>query len=414
MPGIGFLLGFGIPNPIGVAEGAVSDVLGIGGGGGGGGILGDLFGGLGGTIQGWLASAVKSAFDQLASLINNSAGSISFSPKSWWGSKVAGAGQLWPIVISIALTVMLGCVLLAVIRGALNGDAAAALRSAGLEVPKAIFGMVTVVALTGALSASVDSASAMVLPGVGSGFGDWYAKSGAGLFFGSFVELLVLVGALLTWLELVVRQGLVFLLVALSPMILATRVWPAAAGAWRRFVELGVALIVSKFVIALALAVGADALAGSVDSSGGPSLTAMATGAGLMLLAALSPFVLLRLMPGVEAAAGAAGITRMPIRTATTAVSMVTSVALLSRLGAGSRPPMLAGSSSGGGPASPGATPAPVPVSAPLSRVAALDVTSSPALVRPAERGLPAGPRALPRPGGDPSPGGSSAGGGGK
>lgn len=410
MSGPGGWLGFGIPNPIGVLGGLLGGVLGSGGGGG---ILGDLFGGLGGLVQGWLASAAKSAYDELASLINNSAGSIKFSPQSWWGSKVAGTGELWPTVLSIAMAVLLACVLLAVIRGALSGDAGTALRSVGLEVPKAIFGMVTVVALTGVLSASVDSASALVLPGVGAGFGDWYVRSGAGLFFGSFVQLLALVGALLTWLELVVRQGLVFLLVALSPLILAARVWPAAAGVWRRFVELGVALIVSKFVIALALALGADALAGSVGSGSGPSLTAMATGAGLMLLAALSPFVLLRLMPGVEAAVAAAGITRMPIRTATSAVSMATSVALLSRLGMGAGSRLAASQSANvGGSARPASYGSTYPASASLAKVAALDVTSRPAIDRPADRGLPPGPGALPRPGGDPRTGGGDSSGG--
>ena len=203
--------------------------------------------------------------------------------------------------------VLLGCLVLAVIQGALAGEPMVALRAAVVEVPRSIFGMATVVALTGVLGGMVDSASAAVLPAVGSNFGAWFAKTDPAGFFGAFVELLVLLGALLTWVELVVRQGLVFLLVALSPMVLAVRVWPAAAGVWRRLVELGVALIVSKFVIALALALGSDALAGSVGSGRGASLTAMTTGAGLMLLAALSPFVLLRMLPGVEAAVGRPG-----------------------------------------------------------------------------------------------------------
>ena len=162
--------------------------------------------------------------------------------------------------MTIALAVLLGCLVLAVIQGAFSGDPMMAVRATIVEVPRSIFGMATVVALTGVLVTVVDGASAAVLPNVGANFGDWFAKSGVTGFFGSFVAGLVLLGALLTWVELVVRQGLVFLLVALSPMALAVRVWPAAAGLWRRFVELGVALIVSKFVIALALALGSDAL----------------------------------------------------------------------------------------------------------------------------------------------------------
>jgi hypothetical protein len=388
---------FGIPNPVNLIPGLA---------GGSSGLLRDLFGGLGGIIQGWIASAAKSAFDELESLVNNSAGSISFSPRSWWGTQVTGSGSLWPTILSIALAVLLGCLLLAVIRGALAGDPMAALRAVAVEVPKSIFGMATVVALTGLLSGIVDSASTAVLPSAGTNFGNWFASTaGIGSFFGSFVELLVLLGALLTWVELVIRQGLVFLLVALSPMVLAVRVWPAAAGVWRRFCELGVALIISKFVIALALALGSDALGASASGSSGSGLTAMATGGGLMLLAALSPFVLLRMLPGVEAAAAAQqGISRMPARTAMTAVSAVTSAAILGRLAAGTggggvRPapvPPPSGAGAGGDPTMPLPS-----VSSSLAWAAALEVRARPALNLGGDRGLPPGPKALPSPGGE-------------
>jgi hypothetical protein len=197
---------------------------------------------------------------------------------------------------------------------------------------------------------------------------------------------------------------LIFVLVALSPLALAVRVWPAAAGVWRKMVELGVALIVAKFVIALALALGADALAGSVGASGAtPSVTAMATGAGLMLIAGLSPFVLLRIMPGVEAAVAAQGVSRMPARTAMAGLSAATSVMLLGRLAGGgiaaARP---ANIGTGPGPApSPATTRLPA-ASVSLARAAALDVGSRPALGSGGDRGLPPGPKALPGPdGGD-------------
>jgi hypothetical protein len=164
---------------------------------------------------------------------------------------------------------------------------------------------------------------------------------------------------------------------------------------WRRFVELGVALIAAKFVIALALALGSEALAGSVGTSGGASLTAMTTGAGLMLISALSPFVLLRIIPGVEGAVAAQGISRMPARTAMTAVSTATSAMLLARLASGGiggrpaafKPPEAPASPPSGGGGS-------------LARAAALDVASRPALGRGTDRGLPP-PRSQPPSGGE-------------
>lgn len=390
---------FGIPtstpNPFGLIPGPGGLIPGVGGTGGGGGLLGGILGGLSQMIEGAIAAAARSAFDQLEKLINSSAGSISFGVHSWWAANAAGAGGVWPTVVGVALAVLLACLVLAGIHGCLAGDPMVSLRAVAVEVPKSIFGMATVVALTGLLVAVTDQASRAVLANVGANFGDWFAESGAAGFFGGFVAALMLLGALLTWVELVVRQGLVFLLVALSPLALAVRVWPALSGLWRRFVELGVALIAAKFVIAVALALGSEALAGSAGTSGGASLTAMTTGAGLMLISALSPFVLLRIIPGVEGAVAAQGISRMPARSAMTAVSTATSAMLLARL---------ASAGIGGRPAAfkPAEAPAPPPGGGggSLARAAALDVASRPALRRGPDRGLPP-PRPQPPGGGE-------------
>ncbi len=394
----------GIPNPIDIVTGGLSSLFGSGSN-----PVTWVLGGLAAFIESGIAAAARSAFNQLESLVNNSAGSVSFGSATWWAAKVDAPAGLWPVMVAMASAVMLGCVLLAVIQGVLAGDPMIGLRSVGAEVPKSIFGIATVVTLTGVLVAATDSASKLVLPSVGTEFGDWFSKVAVGGgFFPSFVTVLVLLGALLTWVELVIRDGLVFLLVALSPMALAVRVWPAAAGVWRKTVELGVALIVAKFVIAVALALGADALAGSVDGSGGPSAAAMASGAGLMLMAGLSPFVLLRLMPGVEAAMAAQGISRMPVRAAMSAMSVTTSAALLARLGgAGGQRQQVPTRS-------PSSEPAPVPASRPLARAAALDVSSRPAVGRGGDRGLPPAPKALPRPDepGPDNPSSDSGGGG--
>ena len=109
MPVADGIFGIPIPNP--------SDLI-PGLGGGGGGLLGGLFNGLGALIEKGIASAAQSAFDELEKLINSSAGSISFAPASWWATKVnAGAGSIWPTMLSIAVAVLLGCLILAVIQG---------------------------------------------------------------------------------------------------------------------------------------------------------------------------------------------------------------------------------------------------------------------------------------------------------
>ena len=322
---------FGIPNPVaGSLGGAASALPGVAGD-----VSKEALGGVAGWLESGIASAAGSAFSELEKLVNNSAGSLSFYGSSWWAAKVAGPGGLWATMVVIAATVMLGGVVLAVIGGAVSGDPMAALRAVMFEVPRSVFGIATVVALTSALAGVVDWASAAVLPSVAPNFGRWFAASTPLGFFSSFIELLALAGAVLTWVELVIRDGLVFFLVALSPVVLAVRVWPPAAGAWRRFVELVVALIAAKFVIALALALGAAALSAS-SPSGKWSAAGQGSGAALLLLAAFSPFVLLRMIPHVEAAAAAHGISRAPLRAAQagmgTAATALVGAAALSRL----------------------------------------------------------------------------------
>ncbi len=124
--------------------------------------------------------------------------------------------------------------------------------------------------------------------------------------------------------ELVIRAALIYLLVALSPLVFAAMVWPAARGMVRKLTEVVLALIFSKVVIAIAFSVGAAALAGVDDaghanggSTGGVSASAGTLFSGLVIfgLAAFAPFVVLKLFPAAEAAVLAQGISRGPMRT---------------------------------------------------------------------------------------------------
>jgi hypothetical protein len=164
----------------------------------------------------------------------------------------------------------------------------------------------------------------------------------ASVFTGGFAGLVLLVvflvGAMLVWAELVVRSALVYLLVAFAPLTLAARVWPSTRGMFRRLCELGVALIVSKFAVSLALALGAVALIGGGTSGTegqGLSLAGMLGGATLMGLAAFTPFVVLRILPMVESAVVAQGVSRSPVRGAQSAMAASAYPARLARLAGG-------------------------------------------------------------------------------
>jgi hypothetical protein len=118
--------------------------------------------------------------------------------------------------------------------------------------------------------------------------------------------LLVAAAALVLWLELVVRAMAVSVAVLFLPLALAALVWPSVAHWCRRLADTLVALILSKFVVAAVLSLAASAVAGGLglsSSGNGGGFASVVTGIALLLIATLSPFTLLKLVPAVEAGA---------------------------------------------------------------------------------------------------------------
>jgi hypothetical protein len=106
---------------------------------------------------------------------------------------------------------------------------------------------------------------------------------------------MVIVGTLVIWFELLLRSAAIAAVVLLFPMVMAAQVWPSLSRQAKRMVEVFVALILSKFVVAAVLLLGASAM---TNHAGIPGLL---LGSALILLAAFAPFVLLRLIPLAEA-----------------------------------------------------------------------------------------------------------------
>jgi hypothetical protein len=133
---------------------------------------------------------------------------------------------------------------------------------------------------------------------------------GAPVIVGMLVSCLLIVGTLLVWLELVLREASVYLAAFFMPLALVAFIWPATAGIAKRTIELLTALILSKFVIVAALTLGLAAV------RQGTSADDTVAGAAILLLAGFTPFALLRLAPVVETAAIAhlEGMSRRPLR----------------------------------------------------------------------------------------------------
>lgn len=294
------------------------------------------------TFVRWLADACRDVGREVVSVLAGSA-SPQFD-RGWWASPQGR--ELMSTVTALAAVLALAFLFLALIQGLLTGDPIGMVRTALGHVPLSALGVGAVIAATGLLLRVTDEATALVVRGAPENLGrfvEGFALNASVVTGGLAAVVLLgvfLIGALMVWAELVVRSALVYLLVAFAPLVLAARIWPAARGMFRRLCELGIALIVSKLAIGLALALGATALGGgNPESPGGAggdtSLAGLLSGATLMGLAAFTPFVVLRLLPLVEAAAVAHGVSRSPIRGAQAAAAASAYPARLARLASG-------------------------------------------------------------------------------
>jgi hypothetical protein len=137
--------------------------------------------------------------------------------------------------------------------------------------------------------------------------------------FAAALSLLVLLGALAIWLELVLRATAIELAVFFMPLALAGLVWPATAHWAKRLIEVLVALMLAKPIIVGALCLGGSALQ-DVSNPG-----AAVSGVAILLMAAFAPMALLKLVPLAEVSAIAhlEGLSRRPFQAAERGVHRV-------------------------------------------------------------------------------------------
>ena len=292
---------------------------------------------------------------------------------------VTGNGP-YAMTAAIGATLLVGFVLAGIAQGVLAGDVGGMLRQMALHLPLAVLGMVGLVGVTQLLIQVVDALSGGVLDAFAADVGAFSRAVGsisalsggtATAFVIFLLGLFSVLAGLVLVAELVVRSALVYIVVALAPLVFAAQVWPAMRGTGKRLLELLVALIVSKLVIAVALAVAAAALVGTgsggeVTSLPAPEVVAEDPGGsvtqavGILLaamaafgVAAFSPLLVARLMPITEAAVVAQGIRGGPVRAGQQALS----ISSLHRAATSSRLTQVAGGqpSAAGPPGLPGA-----------------------------------------------------------
>jgi hypothetical protein len=325
-------------------------------------------------ITSWVADAVQWILKRIVGLIDHST-----SPKldaGWFTER-------YRFMIGLASLIVAPMLLIATIRSVMNQDLSQLLRSFFVYLPVAILATFVAVHFAQSLLAITDALSAAVAQGVGGdisglldGIGETLSGGGAlgpgvpsfAIFLGA---LLIIFGALFVWLELLVRSAAVTVSVFFLPVVLAGLVWPATARWTRRLIELLVAVIFSKFVIVAVISLATAAFA----NPGRGGFSAVMAGAALMLMAAFSPFVLLKLMPGIEAAAISSleGLSRRPLSIVQPGGSVNHAVSTMrAKLASGSQqglavagPKAAAGAAAGaGGPAGGGGAAAPAALAA--------------------------------------------------
>jgi hypothetical protein len=384
---------------VGVA-GAVTGAIGLGNPVGD--VCDKLTGGLGGAITAPVTGALKGlgndVFEQLTHWVAEGAGWLmgqvvgaidsSTTPELETGAFLVAYGRMAAIAAVLACAMLL----LAILEGIAQGSPGLLVRAVLVNVPLAFLGTsiaFTVVQLllgvTDGLSAAVSNAShhestrffeaaigdlGHVGGQVGKGAAKATGQSGgevltdqAGgavavpLFVGFLAAVIGAFAAFFVWLELLMRDAAVYVVVLFMPLTLAAPIWPRWNGVLRRTGELLVALIGSKFVI-----VAIISLAATLVIEEGASVQQVLVAAALLCLACFSPFVLFRFVAFSDGAFAAAFGRRSAAGGAVGAMQIGTDVQMLRRMGSSDESGSgvsLWGAGEGGGSGGGGGSPAP-------------------------------------------------------
>lgn len=291
-----------------------------------------LFTGAGASVAG---AAAKGIFSALAtwvatgasSLVQHVLGQLSAVGTASHPAKAAAGPSPFETEEGFMLVLMefvlLPMLLVATVGAIARADLARLGRTWLVALPVAVVGALAGVEVTHAAMKLVDTLSAAVLSQIdvqrliNSSIRRVVAlealPAGGGDVAVFFVAVIAILAGLLLWIELVIRNAAIYIALLFMPLALAGFVWPSSSRMAKRMVEMLVALVLSKFVIAAVLTLGANLLSAS------SGLDAGLTGAAILLLAGFAPFALLRMVPIVEAGAigHLEGLSRRPLRAAT-------------------------------------------------------------------------------------------------
>ena len=229
----------------------------------------------------------------------------------WWVEK-------YNLMLALAAVVAAATLILALIDDAAKGSSEGLARAVLADVPVAglVGGIGPLVIqylvdladwLNGRLLQNLGVDSAKTLTSSAEWFAAFSSTTGSPAtpaVAALIAALITILAAFVIFLELMLRANAIYLIAALIPVLYTVRIWPAAKTVARRTTEVLVAVVFVQPVVGLAVAMGAAASA-TLDGVGDSSFQefgAAIAGATMLLLAALSPWAFIALLPALESA----------------------------------------------------------------------------------------------------------------
>lgn len=261
-------------------------------------------------------------------------------------------------------------ILLGVIQAGIQGRPGAVARLAFVEGPVVGAAMLVIAPIAGVLIAASDALTAWVIDEAavtslqaafeGLPNAAFLASQPMFLPLVGVLALVAMVGALLLWAMMLMRNLGVALSVMVGPAMLATRLWPAAASWATTWASLLIVLILVKPVVGFMLSLSWVMVGSGIDPAQGfLDVQALAMGLLSFLAAALVPSFMFKFVPQVgEAAAGrlSSGVGGAVLRVAGVATSVTFAAKSLGAVGGAAGG---ASGSSGSVPISPAGRPPP-------------------------------------------------------
>ncbi|HUA50198.1 MAG TPA: hypothetical protein VMA77_33505 [Solirubrobacteraceae bacterium] len=221
---------------------------------------------------------------------------------------------------AIAALLTLPFLFAAAVQALIRSDVALLARAAFGYLPLAMLAVAIAAPLTSLVLAACDQLCSFVSSAASNESAHFLAKIGlyaaapaafgGSPFLAFLVGLFIIAAAFALWVELLLREAAVYVIVLMLPLAFAAFVWPARRIWAIRAVELLVALILSKFAIVAVLSLG-----GAAVGAAGHNVTTLMGGGVLIMLATFSPWALMRLLPLAELATGAVEPLRGGLRT---------------------------------------------------------------------------------------------------